>query len=191
MIKYALLGICSVLAFNPFLASAVTITKTGDIYSQSTASYDWSPDNVHWYFIGGTADTFCLNTCSGNPPWDVSPQMDPWGSTGYTSYIRTPNGGGTDKCSFLVSGSAGSWDYAEGTTISGTCTFAGDFITAPPDTGTTSAEYLQECYDTNGTSTCSLLQEAGNIRLILLILLVLALFYTIEHYYYHIFNGKL
>jgi len=176
----------------PLSTSAITITKTGSIYSQNTASYDWSPDNIHWYFIGGASDTFCLNTCSGNPPWDLSPQMDPYGSTGYTSYIRTPNGGGTDKCSFLVSGSTGSWDYAQGNTISGTCTYTGDFIEEePPETSTSSDEYLQECYNTNGTSTCALIQVGGNITLILLIFLVLALYLIIEHLYYRLFPSKM
>jgi len=56
---------------------------------------------------------------------------------------------------------------------------------------TTSEEYLQECYDTNGTSTCALIQIGGNITLILLIFLVLALYLIIEHIYYRLFPSKM
>jgi len=111
-------------------------------------------------------------------------------------YTANSGGGDTNICD--ISG-AGAKDFAWTWNVVGNpnnyiwneLVFSGVASSSPPATASTSDEYYQACIDLNGTSTCSLLQEAGNIRLILLILLVLALFYTIEHYYYHIFNGKL
>jgi len=64
-------------------------------------------------------------------------------------------------------------------------------VATPPDTATTSAEYLQECYNTNGTSTCSLMQIGGNITLILLIALTICFYLIIEHIYYRLFPSKM
>jgi len=66
-----------------------------------------------------------------------------------------------------------------------------DPVTPPAGDATTSAQYLQACYDLNGTSTCNLIREAGNIQFIMLIFLTLALFYTIEHFYYHLFPSRI
>jgi len=158
--------------------SAMTITKTGGIYSQDTADYEWSPNGTNWYAMGGASDSFCLNAdCSGSPPYDLSPQQDGAGSTGETAFLRTPSGGGTDKCSFIVSGGAGTWDYAEGNTIQGSCTYV-DFGGAPPDPDPVPTGFA--------TSTGTI--QSGDIPFLLGIILVLLMYFFIWHVYGKLFN---
>jgi len=180
----------------PNIASALTITtadggKTLNVTGTSGGLYDVSLNSGSSYLTGfNSGDDFCVrsSTCSGSPPYDLSGSVT---SGSGKIIVATPTGTrGTDKCELDVTGTdASTYITDPGTTLLGSCTYVG--WSAPPSIPTTSEEYLQECYDTNGTSTCSLMQIGGNITLILLIALTICFYLIIEHIYYRLFPSKM
>lgn len=170
--------------------TSITVTSwtgaTAIYMSKVVGSGSWStnPTTINATAVTLTADDTLIGSISDDKAVASNPTC-----SDNDRQLAVSGGGATNQCNDGGSGSKQiTWIYNTignpNNYLWNELIFSGVASTTPTTVGSTT---IEECYYTNGTSTCSLMQELGNIRFIALIILVLALLFSIERFYYLIF----